>query len=121
MILLCPHHSHSTGVIGTYHPVQPFLTWILRIRVQVLILAQQELLPSDPSLLLVSEVSYHTQAEIHVLKLQKKSCGFYFSLAKLVSHEAGTQKTFMLQNSMCSLGPSDEQNHVQELTPEGWR
>lgn len=62
---------------------------------QVLILAQQILLPSDPSLQLVSEVSHHSQAEIRVLKPQKKNCVFYFSPGEVGSREAGAQKPFM--------------------------
>lgn len=82
---------------------------------------QQVFLPADLSLQLVSDVSNHNQAEVHVLKPQKKSYDFYSPLAKVVPHEAGTQKHFMLQNSMCSLGPKDEQKHLQELTSEYWR
>lgn len=78
-------------------------------------------LPAHLSLQLVSDVSNHNQAEIHVLKPQKKSCDFYFPLAKVVPMKLVLKNLLRVGRALCALGPKGEQQHPQELTLGYWR
>lgn len=74
-------------------------------------------LPADLSLQLMSDISNHNQAEIHVLKPREKSYDFYFPLAKVVPMKL-LPKNFLCFGIACALWVPRMSRNISRCWPQ---